>query len=301
MRSQIVLSSFVLLVSALAACSAQSESTPPRGSGGSGTSTGGTAAGGTSQGFAGTGTGFAGTGTGFGGAPGTGGTSTGFGGAPPAGGATGSAGTGTAGSSAVGVCKSTVVGMGNAGTVDDFETHTAGSTLLPGGATEDGRVGGWNIDKSPSAMSTSTAAPVTGGNPGMALHFMGTDTITSTPPGWGADAAVAIAGPGNCYDASAYHTGLSIDLKSGTGPTTVVVSLQTAEVLATNYASGPNGKMISITGDWATYPIAYTDLATTYGTPVPLDLKSVHAVVIATSATGAANFDIYVDNLKFVP
>ncbi len=312
MRSLTVFSALVLSLSALAGCSAQPDSTPPRGT----DDTGGTSSSGAGEtGFSGSSSnnnGFGGSSstagssnTGFGGASNTGfggASNTGFGGAP-----TGGAGapTGSAGSAPVGgTCKSTVVGMGNAGTIDDFEMHLAGSTLLPGGASEDGRTGGWNIDKSPTAMmmaSASTAVPVAGGNPGMALHFAGTDNITATPPGWGADAAVAIAGPGNCYDASAYKTGLSIDLKSGTGATSVVVSIQTAEVLATNYASGPNGKEIPITSSWATYPIAYTDLATTYGSPVALDLHSVHAIVIATSATGAANFDIYVDNLKFVP
>jgi len=306
MRSQTVLSALVLSLSAIAACSAQSESTPPRGTGataGTVSSSGGTtsASGGTtSTGFSGS-TSVAGTGTGFGGAPGGAGTGTGFGGAPPAAGGTTA---GTAGSPPVGgTCTSTVVGTGSSGLIDDFEGHTAGSALLPA-TNGDGRVGGWGIDHSTTAMmmaTASTAIPVAGGNPGMALHFAGTDNITATPPGWGADAAVAIAGPGGCYDASAYHGGLSLSLKSGSGATSVVVSLQTAEVLATNYASGPNGKMVAITGSWADYVIPYTDLMTTYGTPVPLDLKSVHAVVIATSASGAASFDVWVDNLKFLP
>ncbi|HWZ89527.1 MAG TPA: hypothetical protein VNW92_11775 [Polyangiaceae bacterium] len=300
MRS-LTVTAFALTLTALAACSAQSSGTPPRsddgGSTSSGAGTGSTAGGAT--GFAGSPSGAAGT------TVSSGGTSSGFAGSPSgfAGSPSGTAGSpnGTAGAPAtLGGCKSTAVGTGSMGVIDDFETHVAGSALLPGGATEDGRTGGWGVDKSPTAvMTASMPLPVTGGDPGMALHFAGTDNITATPPGWGADAAVAIAGPGNCYDASAYTHGIQISLKSGGAATSVVVSIQTAEVLATNYASGPNGKEVPITTAWADYQIAWTDLATTYGPMIPLDLKSVHGVVIATSATGAASFDIWIDNLKF--
>ncbi|HEY4106466.1 MAG TPA: hypothetical protein VGM44_21345 [Polyangiaceae bacterium] len=197
----------------------------------------------------------------------------------------------------------TAVATGTSGLIDNFDSHVAGSTLLPGGTMADGRVGGWNIDKSGTAVTTSTAVPVTGGDGGgMALNFKGTDNITAMPtPGWGADAAVAIAGTGNCYDASAYKTGIKISLMMGSGIQngSVVVSVQTAEDLATNYASGPQGKTIMITNSWADYMIPWGDLMTTYGTPIPLDLKEVHAVVIATSATTAANFDVWVDNVSF--
>ncbi|HEX3773353.1 MAG TPA: hypothetical protein VHV51_02755 [Polyangiaceae bacterium] len=196
----------------------------------------------------------------------------------------------------------TAVATGASGLIDNFDSHVAGSTLLPGGTMSDGRVGGWNIDKSPTAVSTSTAVPMMGGDGGgLALNFKGTDNITATPPGWGADAAVALAATGNCYNAMAYTNGIKISLMMGSGIQngSVVVSVQTAEDLATNYASGPQGKQIAITNSWADYTIAWGDLMTTYGTPIPLDLKEVHAVVIATSATTAANFDVWVDNLSF--
>jgi hypothetical protein len=302
MRS-LTVTALVLTLTALGACSAQSSGSPPRSDGTAGqtSGTGGiTSSTGGSTGFAGSPSGTAGTSSGFAGAPSTTGGATGFAGSP-----SGTAGgpTGTAGAAPIGgTCTSTVVATGSSGLIDDFETHLAGSASIPGGATEDGRVGAWNFDKSGTAvMTASSPLPVAGGNPGMALHFAGTDTITGAMPGWGADAAVAIAGPGNCYNATAYTGGLSIDLKSGTGATSVFVSLQTAEDLATNYMSGNNGVEVPITGDWKTYPISYASLMTTFGPIVPLDLKSVHGVVIATSAAGAANFDIWVDNLKFVP
>jgi len=295
MRSQIVFSSFVLLLSALAACSAQSESTPPRGSAGTGTSAGGsgTAAGGTvSQGFGGS-TSLAGTNSGFGGAPAAGGTSTGFGGAPPAGG-TGSTAGGTG--PATGSCTTTAVATGANPMVDNFDMHP-GSGLIP---AADGRVGGWWISKSATGTVTPMAGaapvPVDGGMTGMGLHIMGSDT--DKVMGWGADASVAITPTGGCYDASFYKGGIKVSLK---GMGSVYLSVITAEDKAAMATSGNQRKEIPITATWADYTATWAELITGWGNPIPLDLKEIVALDIAPSASSASSFDIWIDNLQFIP
>ncbi len=300
MRSQTLLSALVLSLSALAACSAQSESTPPRGGTGASAGTvsgnpGGStsAAGGTTgQGFSGS-TSVAGSSPGFGGTPGAGGSSTGFGGAPPAAGGTT---TGTAGTAPVsGSCTTTKVATGSDPMVDNFDMHP-GSGLIP---AADGRVGGWWISKSATGTVTPAAnaapVPVDGGMTGMGLHITGSDTNLTM--GWGADASVAITPTGGCYDASIFTGGLKVSLK-GTG--SVYLSVITAEDKAGMATSGNQRKEIAITSTWTDYTVPWSDLVTGWGTPIPLDLHEVVALDVAPSASSASNFDIFIDNLQFV-
>jgi hypothetical protein len=302
MRSQTVLSALVLSLSALAACSAQSESTPPRGGTGASAGTvsgnpGGTSSasgGSTTQGFSGS-TSVAGTSSpGFGGTPGAGGSSsTGFGGAPPA---TGGTPAGTAGTAPVsGSCTTTKVATGTDPMVDNFDMHP-GSGLIP---AADGRVGGWWISKSATGTVTPVAnaapVPVDGGMTGMGLHIMGSDTDLTM--GWGADASVAITPTGGCYDASIFTGGLKVSLK---GNGSVYLSVITAEDKAGAATSGNQRKEIAITSTWMDYTVPWSDLVTGWGTPIPLDLHEVVALDVAPSASSASNFDIWIDNLQFV-
>jgi hypothetical protein len=301
MRSLTVFSALVLSLSALAGCSAQSESAPPRSDTGD---TGSSGAGATgfggapsNNGFSGS-TSIAGSGTnnGFGGASNTGfgGASNGFGGAPTGG--AGAPATGSAGSApASGSCAMTAVATGSNGMIDDFDMHP-GSGLIP---ATDGRVGGWWISKSATGtvmpMANAAPVPVAGGDTGMGLHIMGSDTDLTN--GWGADASVAITPTNGCYDATAYTSGIKVSLK-GTG--SIYLSVITAEDKAASATSGNQRKEIPITSSWADYSVAWSDLVTGWGNPIPLDLHEIVALDIAPSASSASNFDIWIDNLQFV-
>ncbi len=305
MRSLTVFSALVLSLSALAGCSAQSESAPPRTDDSGGASSSG--AGATGFGGASTGNnGFSGstsvagssTNSGFGGASNTGfggASSNGFGGAPTGG--AGAPATGSAGSApvATGSCAMTAVATGSNGMIDDFDMHP-GSGLIP---ATDGRVGGWWISKSATGtvmpMANAAPVPVAGGDTGMGLHLMGSDTDLTN--GWGADASVAITPTNGCYDATAYTSGIKVSLK-GTG--SIYLSVITAEDKAASATSGNQRKEIPITSTWADYSVAWSDLVTGWGNPIPLDLKEIVALDIAPSASSASNFDIWVDNLQFV-
>ena len=299
MRALPIVSALVLSLSALAACSAQPEGSPPHSSGAGATSSGaGASAGGA--------TGTAGANTGFGGATGTAGANTGFGGANTGfGGATGTAGsTGTAGgTSTTAGCAMTKAGAGLMGLIDDFETHAATPTI----PATDNRAGQWWISVGPTGtVATPTLAmpkggaplPVTGGmGGGMALHFAGTDTDKTM--GWGADASVALAATGDCYDASAYTTGIKISLMSAKS-SSVYVQVITAQDKAASATSGNQRVEIPITSTWTDYPIAWSELVTGWGAPIVLDPKSIVALDIAPSAASAFDFDIWIDNVQFV-
>jgi len=297
MRALSIVSALVLTLSALGACSAQSDGNPPQSGGGGATSSGAGAgqiipgAGAPTAG-AGAPSGFAGATTSFGGA------STGFGGAPPAGaGAPGAAGGGTTTTG----CAATHVGTGTSGLIDDFETHPM-SALIP---ATDGRVGGWWISVGPTGkVTTPMLATATGGGPlpvtggmggGMALHFAGTDSDAAK--GWGADASVALSKTGDCYDASVYSTGLKLSLM---GKGSVYVSVITAQDKAASATSGNQRKEINITSAWADYSISWAELVTGWGNPIALDPKSIVALDISPSAASAIDFDIWVDNVQFV-
>jgi hypothetical protein len=303
MRSLTVFSALVLSLSALAGCSAQSESAPPRGTddtgGTSSSGAGATGFGGATSnnnGFSGS-SNIAGTSSnGFGGSSNSGfggASSNGFGGAP-----TGGAGapSGSAGSApASGSCAMTAVATGSNGMIDDFDMHP-GSGLIP---ATDGRVGGWWISKSATGtvmpMANAAPVPVAGGDTGMGLHIMGSDTDLTN--GWGADASVAITPTNGCYDASVYTSGIKVSLK-GTG--SIYLSVITAEDKAASATSGNQRKEIPITSSWADYSVAWSDLVTGWGNPIPLDLHEIVALDIAPSASSASNFDIWIDNLQFV-
>ena len=297
MRALTIVSAVALTsaLSALGACSAQSDSTPPRGGAGAGTAGAGTA--GATSGFSGA-TGASGATSGFSGATGASGATSGFAGAPPAaGGDTGSAGAPATG----GGCTLTKAGVGTDGLIDNFETHPT-TALIP---ASDGRVGGWWISVNQTTGNVTIPMigktgmgplPVMGGmGGGMALHFAGTDSDAAK--GWGADASVALAATGNCYDASVYTGGIKVSLM-GTG--SVYVQVITAEDKAAMATSGNQRKEIAITSTWTDYTIPWTDLITGWGNPIALDQKAIFALDIAPSATSAVNFDIWIDNLTFV-
>ncbi len=296
MRALTIVSALALTLSALAACSAQPDGSPPRGGGGATGTAGATGVAGATSGFAGA-NGVSGSTSGFSGSTGSSG-STGFAGAPPAGGGD----TGTAGAAPTGGgCTVTKMGLGTDGLIDNFETHPM-SALIP---ASDGRVGGWWISVNQTTGNVTIPAigktgmgplPVMGGmGGGMALHFAGTDT--DAVKGWGADASVALAATGNCYDASAYTGGIKVSLM-GTG--SVYLQVITAEDKAAMATSGNQRKEIAITSTWTDYTIPWSDLITGWGTPIALDQKAVFALDVAPSATSAVNFDIWIDNLTFV-
>jgi len=295
MRALPILSALALTLSALAACSAQPEGSPPHPTGDAGSTSSGAGAGGANTGFGGA-PATAGASPGFGGAP-AGAGSLGFGGAPPAaGGATGAAG----GTVIGGSCTSTTAGTGIDGMVDDFEKHPA-SALIP---ASDGRVGGWWISIGSTGKVTTPTLPPAGGGPmpvtggmggGMALHFAGSDT--DAVKGWGADASVALSGTGNCYDASIYTGGIKLSLM---GKGSVYLSVITAQDKAAMATSGNQRKEIMISSTWMDYTIPWAQLVTGWGNPIPLDPKSIVALDIAPSASSAVDFDIWIDNVQFV-
>jgi hypothetical protein len=294
MRALPIVSALVLILSALGACSAQPEGTPPRGE------AGGSSVAGATSGSAGATQGTAGSTSGFAGATqGTAGSTSGFAGSTSGfAGATGTAGAGPVTGSD---CKMTAVGAGLDGMIDNFEMHPTNG-LIPG---TDGRLGGWWISVAAGTGAVTTPVltsaggapmPVMGGmGGGMALHFAGTDSNATT--GWGADASVALAGMGNCYDASIYKGGIKLSLM-GTG--SVYVSVITIQDRAMSMTSGYQRKELAISSTWMDYTIPWADLATGWGTPIPLDPKSIVALDIAPSAASATKFDIWVDNIQFV-
>ncbi len=302
MRSQLVFSALVLSAAAINACSAQSDSTPPRDSGTAGTSsttngTGGTAssgtAGSTSSTFGGqTSSGTAGSSSStFGGQ-----TSTGFGGTTSTStGGTPTTGAGGSTTTAAG-CSKTTVGTGSNGLIDNFDTHPT-TGLIP---ATDGRVGGWWVSKSATATVTpmANAAPDPVADPLMsgnyALELKGTDPGTDPNAAWGADASVAITATGACYDASAYTGGIKVKMWGKGG---VFVSVITAEDKAASATSGNQRTDISLTTTPTVYTIPWSMLATGWGNPIPLDLKEVVALDFAPDATSAASFDIWVDDV----
>jgi len=302
MRALPIVSAFVLLVSALGACSASSEGNPPVGGGGAIQSGGGaTGVAGTTVSTGGATTGTAGATNGFGGATtGTAGATNGFGGAT-----TGTAGaTGSAGGTSTTGCAMTKAGTGTpSGMIDDFETHPA-TALIP---ATDGRVGGWWISVNQTSGNVTTPAigkmgmgplPVSGGmGGGMALHFAGTDTDKTM--GWGADASVALAATGNCYDASVYKGGIKLSLMGKAG--SVYVQIITAQDKAASMTSGNQRVEIPITATWTDTTIPWSMFVTGWGNPIELDPKSIVALDVAPSAASAADFDIWVDNIQFVP
>ncbi len=300
MRSQLVFSALALTVAALNACSAQSDSSPPRTTGSAGSTSSGTA-GATSSGTAGaTSTGTAGaTSTGFGGSTSTGfggSTSTGFGGAPSTGTA-GATSTGTAGATSSTGCATTKVATGTPAVIDDFEMETNG--LIP---ANDGRLGGWWVSASATATVTpmANAAPKPIVDPSNAsnhvLRLTGMDSGTNANLAWGADASVALAATGNCYDASAYKGGISVKLWGIGG---VFVSVITAEDKAQMATSGNQRTDIPLTSTPTVYQIPWSMLATGWGVTIPLDLKEVFALDFAPDAGSAANFDIFIDDVQF--
>jgi hypothetical protein len=302
MRALPIVSALVLTVSALTACSAQQDGSPPGGSQAGATASGGsTGVAGATTSFGGSTTGTAGATTGFGGSTtGVAGSTTGFGGST-----TGTAGaTGSAGSTSTTMgCALTKPGTGTpTGMIDDFETHPA-TALIP---ATDGRVGGWWISVNQTTGNVTTPAigktgtgplPVMGGmGGGMALHFAGTDTDKAM--GWGADASVALAATGNCYDASVYTGGIKLSLMGKPG--SVYVQVITAQDKAASATSGNQRVEIPITATWTDTTIPWAMLVTGWGNPIALDLKSIVALDIAPSAASAADFDIWVDNIQFV-
>jgi hypothetical protein len=147
MRALTIVSALALTLSALAACSAQPDGSPPRTSGG-GAEAGAAvvSSGGQTSSFGGAPSGASGsTSSGFAGAPPTGaaGASTGFGGAPPAGGgATGAAGASVTGGAACGMGRA----VPTSATIDNFDgmtqvlewdlanmTTPAGAKIMPTG------------------------------------------------------------------------------------------------------------------------------------------------------------------------
>ncbi len=300
MRALTIVPAVALTLSALTACSAQPEGSPPPASEAGGAATGGA---GQTASVAGTpsvsGGGASAIISSGGEVPAGGSSSTGSAGAPPL--AAGGAGATGAPPVTGGSCASTKVGAGMDGIIDNFETHPA-SALIP---ASDNRVGGWwiSINQASGAL-TIPAIPKTGGGPlpvaggmggGMALHFAGTDSNPTM--GWGADASVALAAKGNCYDASAYAGGLKLSMM---GKGSVYVSIITAQDQAASATSGNQRKEVAITSTWADYTIPWAELMTGWGNPIPLDLTAVFAIDVAPSATSAVDFDIWIDNVQFV-
>ena len=285
MRALPIVSALVLSLSALAACSAQPEGTPPQGG---------------NNGGAPSGTGGA---TGGAGAPVVGGGAPGFGGAPVGGGGAPS-GTGGAPASTDG-CTKVNVGAGLMGVIDDFETHAATPTI----PATDNRAGQWWISVGPTGSVSPPTLPMpTGGGPlpatggmggGMALHFAGMDSMPLATTGWGADASVALAAPADCYDASAYGSGIKVSLMSAKS-NSIYVQVITAESKAASATSGHSRTEIALSATWVDYTIPWSQLVTGWGTVLPLDLKSIKAIDFAPSVSAVADFDIWIDNVQFV-
>jgi hypothetical protein len=85
------------------------------------------------------------------------------------------------------------------------------------------------------------------------------------------------------------------------GKGSVYVSVITAQDKAAMATSGNQRKEINITSTWADYSIAWSELITGWGNPIALDPKSIVALDIAPSAASAIDFDIWIDNVQFVP
>jgi hypothetical protein len=197
------------------------------------------------------------------------------------------------------LCKSNTKAVGDKPIIDDFEDGDA--TI----AANDGRAGGWWVSKSPTATVDGVPAmggapvPVTGGNPGKAIHLKGMEAGTGNSA-WGADTSVAIVPEGGCYDVTAYK-GVKISLK-GTAGTKVFVQLLTAAVraLPEPATAGHFRKEVMLTGDWQDVMVSFaTDFGPGWGTPPPLDITKVYGVDVATSGAAPFSFDVWIDNVAF--
>ena len=254
------------------------------------------------------------------GTPGAGGTTSTAGTAPlgtagssvvPMGGMTGTAGTtpvGTAGTTPVGTagttgtggaapgggnCMTTAVSMGMPLLIDNMDDNNGNIDAV------DGRMGGWflSTDKTGTVMPTDgVPTPIAGGMSGSGIHVTGMG-LTS----WGASLSAALVPLNGCYNASKFK-GISLALK-GTGA--VMVSVLTAAV-----RDAPEGmrnhykKQVTLSADWTTVPIAWTDLMQLggWGVMVPFDVTKIYGVDIgpvAATPPAKTDYDFWVDNLSF--
>lgn len=269
-------------------------STPGGSTGASGSSGSGGASGSSGLPIAGTsmvstggvGTGTAGTSSGVAGAgsAGTAGTST------SAAGTTGTGGAPAGG----GKCAMTAAATGVPLLIDDFEDGNADIMAV------DGRMGGWYLSTDGTGTVKPAAGPPVpeaGGMAGKGLHLTGTGLKM-----WGASLSAAVANNlTGCYDARKLK-GVSVALK-GTGR--VFVSVLTAAV-----RDAPEGqrnhykKMVALSADWTTVPIAFSELTQPggWGLVVPFDASKIYGIDVSpvpATAPATTDYDYWVDNLSF--
>lgn len=210
-------------------------------------------------------------------------------------GTVGTAGSTSAGGAAPGGgnCMTTAVSTGTPLLIDNMDDNNGNIDAV------DGRMGGWYLstDKTGTVKpADGVPVPETGGMTGSGIHVTGTG-LTS----WGASLSAALVPAMGCYDASKF-TGISVALK-GTGA--VMVSVLTAAV-----RDAPEGqrnhykKQVTLTGDWTTVQISFTELMQLggWGLQVPFDAHKIYGVDIGpvqATAPAKTDYDFWVDNLSF--
>lgn len=206
----------------------------------------------------------------------------------------GTAGTGAGGAPAgSGTCMTTAVSTGMPLLIDNMDDNNGNIDAV------DGRMGGWYLstDKTGTVKpADGVPVPEAGGMAGSGIHVTGTGLSS-----WGASLSAALVPAMGCYDASKF-TGISVALK-GTG--SVMVSVLTAAV-----RDAPEGqrnhykKQVTLTGDWTTVQISFTELMQLggWGLQVPFDAHKVYGIDIGpvqATAPAKTDYDFWVDNLSF--
>jgi hypothetical protein len=280
------------------------------------TGTGGVATGGRGTGGSG-GTIGAGGGGGSGGNVGSGGSgggsgSVGSGGAGSGGRATGGAGTGGVGTGGAGTGGAAVGAPCVPSTMfDDMED---GDGLICANA---GRTGAWtmflgeNGQVDPPAGAITASAPIPGGRGAStrAMHFSG---IGFTAPSY-----ATIGGSlGAAYDLTPF-TALRFWARSGSGPLAVRVDIPSLAtegipeggtcVPTTLLCYDYHGANVQVTASWEQYYVTFSQLTQLgWGRPAALDLAhsmwiQFHYSPVIGNLTNPGSFDLWIDDIEFVP
>jgi hypothetical protein len=234
------------------------------------------------------------------------------GGAGSGGSATGGAGTGGAGTGGAGTGGTAVGAPCLPSTMfDDMED---GDGLICANA---GRTGAWkmflgeNGQVDPPAGAITASAPIPGGrgNSTRAMHFSGT--------GFTAPSYATIGGSlGASYDLTPF-TALRFWARSGVGPLAMRVDIPSVatEGAADGGTCVPttlpcydyHGVNVQVTTSWAQYYVTFSQLTQLgWGRPAALDLAhsmwiQFHYSPVIGTLTNPASFDLWIDDIEFVP
>ncbi len=192
-------------------------------------------------------------------------------------------------------CVAHIRAAGNQPSIDDFED---GNPLV---GSFESRVGLWGLYRdtdTPGASMplTPTIRPQPTRGNRFALHAVGGELRD-----WGA--TVQLSFQPSCYDASVYG-GISFSAK---GPGRVYAGVHEVRVVQVEWGGtcthdcyNTHQKKVDLSARWQNYSLKWSELRQRgYDTP-PLDATRVHSIAFLIQP-GDTPFDIWIDDLKFIP